>query len=276
MDWVNYNYGGGFPYTNYNGDTVTHIDNDYVDGLIELGIQIPDSNPLRGKIYTELMDIFYAECPALMTFQPLGRHYERNWLQGWYYNPARPGCYVYDLCKEDKALINYDMSVWGAKKVWPYTGQTVIAIGIWCSPVLPSVPLLLTVKLYKNWKSGDPQPMGQLFDVVVSGSKPFYMEFPPSPLGTVVGYYAWITPMYHWIDCYTMLPCRAMGIDSFCASHSAVVGPGLPPSCHNGCIGDLGGFKTNLPPPYFFAYDGVVDTKDLALWLMAFKYNGPF
>jgi len=103
----------GLPYTNYKGVLVTEINNAYVDGLIDEGIGIVDP-VLREQCYNELMDIYYAECASIMTFQPEGRHYERQWVHGWFYHSIYPGLMFYgemNLWKEDPATVNRDVAV---------------------------------------------------------------------------------------------------------------------------------------------------------------------
>ncbi|RLG05905.1 MAG: hypothetical protein DRN68_07875, partial [Thaumarchaeota archaeon] len=53
----------------------------------------------RKEIYYELQKIYFEDCPSVMLYQPVGRHYERDWVQGWYYNPIYPGVYFYALWK---------------------------------------------------------------------------------------------------------------------------------------------------------------------------------
>ena len=64
--------------------------NAYVDELVELGIATPDG-PARAAIYDELQWLYYDECPSVMLAQAKGRRLERDWVQGWYYNPIRGG-----------------------------------------------------------------------------------------------------------------------------------------------------------------------------------------
>jgi len=72
----------------------------YVDALIEEGGTSVD--PVRRQeIYYELQKSYYDDCPSVTIYQPLGRHWERTWVQGWYHNPAYPGLYFYHLWKED-------------------------------------------------------------------------------------------------------------------------------------------------------------------------------
>jgi len=100
----------GFPYTNWKGDTIHSINNTYVDGLIASGISFTDP-ATRQKIYTEEEDIFYAEAGTEMMEQPSARHYERVWVQGWFYSAIYYGLMFYGpgtamrLWKEDPATV---------------------------------------------------------------------------------------------------------------------------------------------------------------------------
>ena len=72
--------------------------NPEVDALIEEGIRTLDPAK-RNEIYRELARIYYEDVPSVPLAQPTGRHYERDWVQGWYYNPIHPGIYFYVLWK---------------------------------------------------------------------------------------------------------------------------------------------------------------------------------
>jgi peptide/nickel transport system substrate-binding protein len=72
--------------------------NPHVNELIEKGITETDPSKRR-EIYYELQKIYYEDVPSFVLVQPLGRHWERDWIQGWYYNPIYPGTYFYDLSK---------------------------------------------------------------------------------------------------------------------------------------------------------------------------------
>lgn len=86
--------------------------NSYVDSLIDAGIESIDPAE-RETIYYELQDIYHDECISVPLYQPFGRHFERDWVQGWYYNPIYPGVYAYHLWKEELPPedINMDGSV---------------------------------------------------------------------------------------------------------------------------------------------------------------------
>ncbi|RLG99124.1 ABC transporter substrate-binding protein [Candidatus Bathyarchaeota archaeon] len=75
-----------------------HYKNPHVDELIEEGIKTIDPDKRR-EIYYELQRIYVEDCPSVITVQPLGRRWFRDWIQGWYHNPIYPGFYFYDLWK---------------------------------------------------------------------------------------------------------------------------------------------------------------------------------
>lgn len=70
-----------------------------VDALIKEGLKTMNTTR-RKEIYYELQSIYHNECPSVPTVQVLKRHWERDWVQGWYYNPAYPGNYFYHLWKQ--------------------------------------------------------------------------------------------------------------------------------------------------------------------------------
>jgi len=76
--------------------------NPYVDALIEEGGTSPD--PVRREeIYYELQQLYVDDVPNICITQALGRHWGRDWLQGWYFNPIHPGMFgrYWELWKED-------------------------------------------------------------------------------------------------------------------------------------------------------------------------------
>lgn len=97
-----YTYGDFTYFQSYSNSTV--------DALIEQGIVTPDG-PEREAIYYKLQLMYYQDCPSVCTSQALGRHWERDWVQGWYYNPIYPGNYAYHLWKGLNGDVNGDNSV---------------------------------------------------------------------------------------------------------------------------------------------------------------------
>jgi ABC-type transport system substrate-binding protein len=69
-----------------------------MDALIDDGIRIPDG-PARAAIYTQIQQLAIADCPNVPTASVVGRHFERTWVCGWYYNPIYPGVYAANLWK---------------------------------------------------------------------------------------------------------------------------------------------------------------------------------
>lgn len=68
------------------------------DELEEMGEREMDPER-RELIYFELQNAFHKQPTGVLLYQALGRHYERTWVRGWYYNPAYPGTYLYPLWK---------------------------------------------------------------------------------------------------------------------------------------------------------------------------------
>ena len=73
--------------------------NSEVDSLIDQGILEVESAERR-QINYSLQELYYEDVPSVTIVQPLGRHWERDWLNGWYYNPVFPDIgYFYTLWK---------------------------------------------------------------------------------------------------------------------------------------------------------------------------------
>jgi len=69
-----------------------------VDNLIETAIAETDA-AVRQSLYSQLEEIVLEECPSVTTIQGIGRHFERDWIVGWYYNQITPGLYAYNVWK---------------------------------------------------------------------------------------------------------------------------------------------------------------------------------
>jgi hypothetical protein len=254
-----------------------------------MGNQILDYSPLRERLYNELMDIFYAECFTKMLCQSVGRHWERDWLQGWFYNPSRPGYYVYDLWKEDVIDVVRDLSVdasYNATGPWTKTvkvtsnGEAWEYFDLYEKVLINGTLIRFTVE--KGWLP----PSGQ-----------FTREETISGIGNLT-YLIWVE-ISDWKRTEHMDPIPdSYPEDNYVAFPLKYgdIGGGLPPQffsfdgivdgkdlalfieCFKGLapleamyLGDLGGGV----PLQFFNFDGVVDGKDLALFLMCYKELGP-
>lgn len=70
-----------------------------VDMLIKDGIRETNLDARR-NIYYELQSLYHEDCPSVPLTQLRGRRFERDWVQGWYYNPLLLGNYFYTQWKE--------------------------------------------------------------------------------------------------------------------------------------------------------------------------------
>jgi len=61
--------------------------NKTIDDLIAKGIASTSSTE-RQSIYNQLAKIFYDDCPGILTVQPTGNRYFKDWVKGYFYNPA--------------------------------------------------------------------------------------------------------------------------------------------------------------------------------------------
>lgn len=77
-----------------------NYNNPEADALITQGIASTDPAE-RQEIYNQLAQIYYEDAPGILLAQPLGRRYMRDWVQGFYFNPALPSemGYMYNLSK---------------------------------------------------------------------------------------------------------------------------------------------------------------------------------
>jgi peptide/nickel transport system substrate-binding protein len=81
-----------------------------VDAMIEAGVTEPDDSTRIG-IYWKLCNKYFEDAVSFPLVQPTGRQWERDWMQGWYYNPIYPGNYYYHMWKGYAADVNFDYVV---------------------------------------------------------------------------------------------------------------------------------------------------------------------
>ena len=72
--------------------------NPTMDELIDEGIKEADPEK-RVEIYHAISELAIEDCPSVMLYQPTGRHFERDWVAGYYYSPIYPGIFAYNLWK---------------------------------------------------------------------------------------------------------------------------------------------------------------------------------
>ena len=78
-----------------------------MDALIEEGIRESDPD-VRCQIYHDIQVLAVEDCPSVPLYDAIGRHFERNWVVGWYHNVIYPGFYFYTLWKWYYAPLNTD------------------------------------------------------------------------------------------------------------------------------------------------------------------------
>jgi hypothetical protein len=69
-----------------------------MDSLINQAIQLPDG-PARQNLYNQIAELALADVPSVTVLSALGRHFEYDWVQGWYYNPIYPGINFFNMYK---------------------------------------------------------------------------------------------------------------------------------------------------------------------------------
>jgi peptide/nickel transport system substrate-binding protein len=72
--------------------------NPVMDALIDQGISQSDYQE-RDATYASIQQLVIDDCPSTALYTASGRHFERTWVCGWYYNPTCPGVYAANLWK---------------------------------------------------------------------------------------------------------------------------------------------------------------------------------
>ena len=75
------------------------------DALIDRAVDELDPQK-RQELYYQLQQMAYDDAVVVFTEQPLGRHYQRDWVNGYYYNPIWPGRNFYAMSKQLDAKPN--------------------------------------------------------------------------------------------------------------------------------------------------------------------------
>jgi ABC-type transport system substrate-binding protein len=76
----------------------TEYSNPTVDALLQQTAYTNNAAVLTAD-YGELEQIYYNDVPSVTLFVPVGTGFQRDWVQGHYYNPIYPGVYAYNLWK---------------------------------------------------------------------------------------------------------------------------------------------------------------------------------
>jgi len=81
-----------------------------LDALIDAGIRSSPGDA-RADTYHKASALYREEAPSIVMVQALGRHWEQDWYQGWYYNSLYPGGYFYHIYKAQLCDLNADGSI---------------------------------------------------------------------------------------------------------------------------------------------------------------------
>ena len=118
------------PFQHADGDFAypTSYNNPTVNALIEAGIA--ESDPVeREYIYWQIGWSYYNDQPSIALYQPLARRWERDWVQGYYYNSIFPMTYYHHIWKGLNADVDGDNTVG--------LGDTAMLSSHWSSPAGP-------------------------------------------------------------------------------------------------------------------------------------------
>ena len=91
-----HDFAEGFMYSGMSGAfaVMQSYSNSTIDALVQQGINTMNETARR-QTYYALQSAYHDDCPSVPTYQPLGRRFQRNWVQGWYFNPLFNGDYFY-------------------------------------------------------------------------------------------------------------------------------------------------------------------------------------
>lgn len=99
-NWAPVYMGSKGDYSSMFGEAYRKFARENVDPLLEKALKETDLEK-RAALYKELTQIAHDQAISLYVYQPIGHHVERTWVQGWYYNPIRPGVDFYSLSKTE-------------------------------------------------------------------------------------------------------------------------------------------------------------------------------
>ena len=82
-----HNFVYGFMYSDGEFAKRQVYSNAMIDNLMRAGIGTTNET-VRRQVYYEIQMVYHDDCPSVPLYQPIGRRFERDWVRGWYYNPA--------------------------------------------------------------------------------------------------------------------------------------------------------------------------------------------
>jgi peptide/nickel transport system substrate-binding protein len=280
---------GPMPFTDPLGKPVNDVTfngsngnaNTYVTNLILAAPGQPDA--VRVEIYNELMDIFYAEGGAYPLDQPIGKHFERDWIHGWIggysNNPVAVGDFFYQLSKAPPSVstpiyginLNAVSSITNVTYVPPkipqgpifvnytvhvtYVNTTgpVIIVGLSLKRIniLTGAYLVLTEKIL-TMGPGSSLTTSLIWSENTTGSNATWViDFNAVPIATAGG---------------EVYPTSSTTLDVN-STHTCTITSSV--------LGDLGGYPSGQVVPQFGYFDGSCGPDDIPLFIECYRGTAP-
>jgi peptide/nickel transport system substrate-binding protein len=201
-------------YSNSTIDFLIATEEAYAAAPVNLTLGSPYE--LRNDAFKALQYDYYQQAISLPTVQPVGRHWQRDWVQGYYVNQLYPGFYYQDLYKKTATVytpINLELSSMTGTRLYPWVNESLIYIykgqmNIWHGGGLPAtivftihidrtdtafaIPAMATVVGIYRFNLTD------LSSCVPKGA--LTLEYPNSTLVFVPPYPAYINLTLQWYE----------------------------------------------------------------------------
>jgi peptide/nickel transport system substrate-binding protein len=206
--------------------------NETINTWIREGIDSIDP-VYRQDRYTKLQQAFIDNCYSIAMAQPLGRHWQRDWAQGFYYHSCMAGEeYAYYRWKEDPATVTRDTAA-TISLAQGSNGKRIVVIE----------------------NTGEDTELVEYNEVISSDGTPI------STLKLEV----WLRPGAKHVNAKNIFAAGHITITAtvrITTKWIVAIGTVNPATVVAWKVGDLG----LGPPPTFFAFDGEVDAFDFTLW----------
>lgn len=121
------------------------------------------STAAAATCYAELQNMAYLSATNIFLHQPVGRHYERAEVQGWYHNPAYPAPYYYALSKGPLPAPTTVQTDAGSTTTYTSTTGLTSTLEIPAGAVTQTTTVVLTPDIRVAERPGGLWPAGQSF-----------------------------------------------------------------------------------------------------------------
>jgi peptide/nickel transport system substrate-binding protein len=216
--------------------------NQTINNWIRQGIDATDPVQRQGN-YTLLQQAYVDNCYSFAIAQPLGRRWERDWVQGWFYNAlySLNEQYVYDYWEQDAATVIRDTAA-TISLAQGSNGKRIVVIE----------------------NTGEDTELVEYNEVISSDGTPI------STLKLEV----WLRPGTKHVITKNIFAAGHITITAtvrITTKWIVAIGTVNPATVVAWRVGDLG----TGPPPTFFAFDGYVDAFDYFLFRACYDGIAP-